>query len=94
MQIPDLPPGSYWLVVSENPFGELANPSTAGNIAVASAPTNHRQQLTLVRWPVHRSATARARRDDGHRHPQHGTTNSLAVTLANSDSAEVSVRRR
>jgi RHS repeat-associated protein len=91
VQIPNLPPGNYWLVVSENPFGELTESSTANNTAVSSSPTNVAAGLTLVLANQSVSDGAGADATTATVTRNTSTSDPLVVTLSNSNSASVSV---
>ena len=69
--VPDLPAGTYWFVVIENPFGEVFELNTANNTAVAASAHEHRGDLDTHPRQPNRQRCRRARRDDGHRDTQH-----------------------
>jgi RHS repeat-associated protein len=87
--IPNLPPGNYWFVVSENPLGEVFELDTANNTAVAAQPTSLAGglALTLAATTVSDAAGPNATTATVTRNTD--TTNSLQVTIANSDPNDV-----
>ena len=91
MQIPDLPPGNYWFVVSENPLGQVLELNTANNTAVAAQPTSVAGglTLTLAAHTVSDAAGSNATTATVTRNTD--TTNSLLVTITNSDPNDVTV---
>ena len=90
VQIPNEPAGNYWLVISENPFGEVFETNTSNNIAIATQPSNIEGVLTLslAKQTVSDGAGAAATTANLIRNTN--TTNALVVTLAD-NSASISI---
>ena len=91
VQAPDLAPGNYWLVVDENPLGEVFETNTANNSAIASQSTAIQGTLTLSLASQLVSDGAGANATTATVTRNTSTTNPLAVTLANSNPASVSI---
>jgi RHS repeat-associated protein len=91
VQIPTALAGNYWLVVSENPLGEVYETNTANNTSVASQPTNIAGALmfVLANHSVSNGAGANATTATVSRNSS--TSNALVVTLSNGNSASVSI---
>jgi YD repeat-containing protein len=86
-----LPPGNYWFVVSENPLGQVFEVDTSNNTAVAAQSTSLAGGLTLTLASSTESDAAGADATTATVSRNTATTNSLQVTLANSDPNDVTV---
>ncbi len=86
-----LPAGNYWLVVSENPLGELFELNTANDTAVAAQPTSIAGALTLTLSSHTESDAAGADATTATVTRNTDTTDPLVVTIANSDQTDVTV---
>ena len=87
--IPSLPPGNYWLVVSEDPFGELFELNASNNLAISADPTSIAGSLTLTLSPTSVSDAAGADATTATVTRNTDTTNALQVTITNSDTHDV-----
>ncbi len=90
VQLPGLAPGNYWFVVTENPFGQLFELSSAGDTAVASQSTNLAGGLTLTLASDTESDAAGSNATTATVTRNTDTTDALLVTIANSDTYDVS----
>ncbi|MFI5458474.1 MAG: SdrD B-like domain-containing protein [Isosphaerales bacterium] len=87
--IPSLPPGNYWIVVSENPLGELFELDTTKNTAIAAQPTSIAGGLSLTLSSDTESNAAGNDATTATVTRNTDTTNSLLVTITNSDPNDV-----
>jgi protocatechuate 3,4-dioxygenase beta subunit len=91
VQVPDLPPGDYWFVVSENPLGQVFELNTANNTAVAAQPTSIAGGLTLTLASDTESDAAGSDATTATVTRNTDTTDALQVTITNSDPTDVTV---
>src|SRR5262249_17989621 len=89
--VPNLLAGNYWLVVSENPFGEVFETNTANNTAVASQPSAVAGALTLALTTHSVSDGAGAGAPTAVVTRNADPSAPLVVALANSNPASVSI---
>ncbi len=89
--LPNVAPGNYWLVVRENPLGEVIENLTANNTAVSVSPIAVSGGLTLALASHQVSDGAGGSATTATVTRNTATTNALVVTLANSDPAGVSI---
>ena len=89
--MPSLPAGTYWIVVSENPLGELFELNTANDTAVAAQPTSVAGALTVTLASHTESDAAGSKATTATVTRNTGTTNPLVVTITNSDPNDVTV---
>jgi RHS repeat-associated protein len=89
VRIPSLAPGNYWIVVNENPLGELFELDTANNTVVAAQPTSIAGGLTLTLASDTASNAAGPNATTATVTRNTDTTNALQVTITNSDPNDV-----
>jgi hypothetical protein len=91
VQIPSLPAGSYWVVVSENPDNEVFETDTTNNTAIAAQPTGIAGALTvsLASHSVSNGAGANATTAIVSRNSS--LSSALVVTLTSSNPQTVTV---
>ncbi len=90
VQLPNLAAGNYWIVVTENPFGQVYETNTANNTAVAAQSTAVAGALTLTLANLSVTDGAGAAATTATVTRNSSTSNSLVVTLSNSIVASVS----
>ena len=83
--MPSLPAANYWIVVSENPLGELFELDAANDTAVAAQPTSIAGALTLTLASHTESDAAGPNATTATVTRNTDTTDPLVVTIANSD---------
>ncbi len=89
LQIPNLSPGNYWIVVTEDAFDEVFELNTAASTLVASEPTSLAGGLTLTLASGTESDAAGAAATTATVTRNTSTLNALTVTIANSDPHDV-----
>ena len=85
--IPNLTAGNYWLVVSENPFNEIAEQTSTNNLAASALSINGTLTLALSTKTVSDAAGPNATTAMLTRNTD--TTNALLATISNSDPNDV-----
>ncbi len=91
VQIPQWAAGNYWVVVSENPFGEVFETNTANNTAVRAQSTAIQATLALSLANHSVSDTAGASATTATVTRNTDTSDPLVLTLTNSNPASVSI---
>ncbi len=87
--IPSVPGGNYWIVVSENPLGELFELDTTNELAIATQATSVAGALTVTLASPTESDAAGADATTATVTRNTDTTDPLVVTITNSDPTDV-----